>query len=431
MDRLISTRTSLVSLGLGLVVSLSGCPSPTVPATRDTGMTGNDAGMGGNDSGMSGHDSGTTGNDTGTTGNDTGTTGDDAGTTGDDAGTTGNDAGTTGNDAATTTPDSGSMTATWDVCAEAVVFGQDGEGCSFTGSCTECVLTPAPRIALCMAGRLRVQPAGAGACGGGHDAGTSAFPDTGVAPRDAGMGSDSGACSPVSFDPPTAAACSQSVVNCIQGGGNVGTCVSAEPACLSCAQQDIQACATTTGGCDDEAGLALCCFQANCPDQSCTTTTCATPWNNYVSCVQNSPCALGDVCFPAAPTCPARIWTAPTAVSCTAATLTCVNAATTGAMVTACLDADTTAPAGTCSTCFNDGLISCVTDDNRCTQNLGDVVCCLDNACPAGSPATCQDTALGTGGACATLWNGFFSCVNTELGDPALNCDSHLAVCFP
>ncbi|MFO0686373.1 MAG: hypothetical protein U0234_30195 [Sandaracinus sp.] len=425
MDRLISTRTSLVTLGLGALVALSGCPGPATTTHTDTGTPGNDAGMTGNDAG---HDAGTPGNDTGMTGNDTGTPGNDTGMTGNDTGMPGNDAATVGND-------TGPMTAIWDVCAEAVVFGQDGEGCSFTGSCLECVLTPSPRTALCMSGgHLRVQAAGAGACATTPDAGTTTFPDTGVAPRDAGAGADGGQCSPLSIAAPTAPACSQAVVNCIQGGGDLSTCVSAEPACLSCAQQDIQSCATTTGGCDDEAGLALCCFQANCPDQSCTTTTCQTPWNNYVSCVGATTCSLSDACFPAAPTCPARIWTAPTAVSCTTATLTCINnlpATATGDDVQACLDADTTAPAGTCGTCWSDGLISCVTDAGQCTQELGDVVCCLDNACPAGSAANCQDMALSTGGACVTLWNGFFDCVGTALNSPSLDCNSHLGVCFP
>jgi len=254
------------------------------------------------------------------------------------------------------------------------------------------------------------------------------FPDSG--PRlDAGMGSDGGACNAFAIATPTTPVCPMSVVDCIRAGTSVSTCVSANAACLGCVQQDIQACATQTGGCDDEVGRARCCFDANCPDGSCSTTTCAPQWNAYTACVQATTCNVSDVCFPVSPTCNPLSWPAPTAVSCTAATHTCVNGAADGTAITACLNADTTAPTGTCNTCFNDAIISCITDQNFCTQELGNVQCCFDATCPTGD-ATCINNSIATGGACATLWNGFFTCVDNATVPPG-SCSAAVAVCFP
>jgi hypothetical protein len=281
-----------------------------------------------------------------------------------------------------------------------------------------------------MAGHLRVTAAGAGACTGMPDTGPVTFPDAGP-PPDGGAGVDAGTCGPIQIATPTTAVCPMSVVDCIRAGTAIGTCVSMDSACLGCVQQDIQACATQTGGCDDEAGLARCCFQANCPDGSCSATTCATPWNAYVSCVTSTSCSASDACFPASPTCPALGWPAPTAVSCTMATRTCVSGAADGTAIQACLDADTTTPTGTCGTCFNDGLISCITDMGTCTSELGQVQCCLDANCPTGD-STCVNNALATGGACKTLWDGFFTCIDDALGAAAAGaCTSHVNVCFP
>jgi len=340
------------------------------------------------------------------------------------------DMGTTSLTDANLAPDMG-LAGSWDSCNEAVVFGADGEACSFTGTCHECVLTPSPRIALCMSGRLRVTAAGSGVCTSAPDSGMTTFPDAG--PRiDAGAGVDGGACNAFQIATPTTPACPMSVVDCIRGGTDIGTCVSANAACLSCVQTDIQACATQTAGCDDEAGRARCCFQTNCPDASCSATTCATPWNAYTACVQAATmCQPSDACFPVSPTCQALTWPAPTMVSCTAATVTCINAATTDAAFQACLDNDTTTPAGACNGCFFDAEVSCVTDMGLCTSELGNVQCCTDSHCPTGD-AACVQTALATGGACATVWNGFNTCWVTAFnGFAAGACADHISICTP
>lgn len=414
-------RLSSLCAGLGTILALSGCPGSSTTPGNDTGTTPRDGGI---DSAVPAPDMGVdafvpidaatlvdSGTDTGTTAND-------------DAGT---DAAAAVD--ANLAPDMG-LSSVWDNCGEAVVFASEGEPCSFTGSCIECVLTPAPRQALCMSGRLRVTAAGTGACATTPDTGMVAFPDSG--PRiDAGMGADGGQCNPFQIATPTTAACPMSVVDCIRTGGSISSCVTADATCLGCVQVDIQACATQTGGCDDEAGRARCCFEANCPDGSCSTTTCMPQWNAYVSCVQATTCTPSDVCFPVPPACPALSWPAPTMVSCTAATATCVDGAADGTAVQACIDADTTTPAGTCNRCFQDGIISCVTDTGACTSELGNTQCCIDTACPTGDSA-CVETALAAGGTCATIWDGFFTCVNDTIGTLAAGaCATNVGTCFP
>jgi len=393
------TRVALLPLAC---FALAGCPDDTT--VTDTGV---DTGTGMNDAG---NDGGGEGTDTG--GTDTGGSGTDTGGEGTDGGSD-TDAGTS-MDGGTPGPDSG-VTVTWDVCREAVVFGVDGEGCSFTGSCVECTLVASPRQAICVSGQLRTAAAGAGACAGGTDAGPVTFPDAGR--RDAGGVDAGGVCPPFTVAPPTAAACPQSVVDCIAGGGDIGACVSANPACLMCAQQDLQSC-YTANGCDDEAGRLVCCFEANCPDGSCSATTCAAASNAWTACAGATTCSLGDVCFPSAPTCPPAAWPAPTTIGCTNATLTCITGASTVAQVQACIDADTAStPAGaSCGTCINDDILSCSTDTGGCEAQLGLVQCCINTACPTGA-AACVNGSIATGGACASRWDTFVTCVNgTDCG---------------
>lgn len=405
------TRTILSSSPAAiaaLCLALTGCPSPTPPtdAGRDTPI-GSDGGVDAPTTLDAGTDAPSEMVDTGTEtdvppGTDTGTE--------PDAPVIGMDSG---------------VVATWNDCREAVVFGSDGEPCSFTGSCVECSLVASPRQVLCMAGRLRVAAAGPGACMGGTDAGVFTFPD---APVDGGGVDGGGMCPPLVVPAPTEAACSDATVTCLRDGGDPTMCITADAPCLACVQSDLAACATTAGGCDDEAGAAQCCFNENCPDGSCSATTCMAEWDAYVTCFRAAPCSIGDVCFPSAPACPPAAWPAPEAPGCTSATLDCILAATTGAELQACIDADTAStPAGeSCDTCINNDLISCGTS-NGCDDELGFVECCLNVECPAGD-ATCVNAALATGGACEPDWSTFFDCVNPLITDGTCGITP---VCFP
>jgi hypothetical protein len=400
LDRnLAGLRLSLLPL---MCLALAGCPDDTT--VTDTGI----------DTGSAMSDAGTDG---GSSGTDTGGAEDGGGT---DGGSSGTDGGT-GMDAGMSAPDTG-VTVTWDVCREAVVFGIDGEACSFTGSCVECTLVASPRQAICVSGQLRTAAAGAGACAGGTDAGPVTFPDAGR--RDAGGVDAGGVCPPYMVAPPSGPGCPQSAVDCIAGGGDVGACVSASPACLMCAQQDLQSC-YTANGCDDEAGNLVCCFEANCPDGSCASTTCATQANAWTACASDTPCSLGDICFPSAPTCPPAAWRPPTEVGCTSATLTCLTAATTSPQAQACIDADTAStPAGeSCGRCINDDILSCATDGGGCDDELGLVQCCFTSACPAGD-AACVNGSIAAGGACESRWDTFIMCV----GDSSCGIST---ACFP
>lgn len=408
-----SARLAIAALSL----ALAGCPGPTTPPPPDTGApvdapaVGTDAGPVETDAGV---DSGAEL----------------------DAGVATDAGGEADAPAPVDAPVGmdGGVTTSWTDCREAVVFGVEGEACSFTGSCVECSLVVSPRQVLCMAGRLRVAAAGPGACGGGTDAGVFTFPDAGPA-RDAGAGTDAGGiCPPLVIPDPMGAVCMASTVDCIRGGGDPGACITADPACLTCAQTEIAACATRSG-CADEAGTANCCFEANCPGGSCAATTCATQWDAYVDCAAATTCAVTSLCFPSAPACPPAAWPAPGVVGCTMATRTCIEGATTGAALQACIDADTTgvppAMAGdVCNECINDDLISCATDSatpNACDDELGLVQCCLEAECPTGD-TTCRGAAVGASGACRPDWDTFLTCVDATL--TAGSCDITTA-CFP
>lgn len=111
-------------------------------------------------------------------------------------------------------------------------------------------------------------------------------------------------------------------------------------------------------------------------------------------------------------TCPAASYPAPTTGAvCAAATATCIEAATTQAAYDACIDADPMAMA--CEQCLGTEVISTCSDDGICDEEFGEVICCLQDACPSGSPATCQNMALGAGGACAGDFDTFANCANT------------------
>lgn len=318
----------------------------------------------------------------------------------------------------------GGVVTTWTDCGEAVVFGSEGEACSFTGSCVECLLVVSPRQVLCAAGRLRVAAAGPGACGATTDAGVSIFPDVGR--LDGGL--DDGVCPSLTLPAPTEAVCSDATVACLHDGGDPAMCITADAPCLSCVQAELTACATTTGGCADEAGAAQCCFTENCPDGSCSATVCRAEWEAYMTCYRAAPCSVGDVCFPSAPACPPAEWPAPAVAGCTTATLDCLIDAPDSAAIQACIAADTSStPTGeSCAACINDDVFACATN-NGCSDELGLVQCCLNAQCPAGD-ATCVDAALGTGGACESDWSGFFVCVTPMLSSGACGITR---ACFP
>ena len=88
-------------------------------------------------------------------------------------------------------------------------------------------------------------------------------------------------------------------------------------------------------------------------------------------------------------------------------------------------------PAGaSCNDCINTDLLSCATTSttpNACDDDLGLVQCCLETACPTGD-ATCRQTAIDTGGACASDWDDFITCVNATI--TAEDCGITTA-CFP
>lgn len=393
----------------GVALALVGCPGPTSPT--DTGGGGTDTGTM-NDAGI--------GEDTGV-GVDVGT-GEDVPSITPDGGT--DPDGGTGMDAPVMAPDGG-VVATWTDCREAVVFGSDGEPCSFTGSCVECTLLVSPRQALCMAGRLRTAAAGGGACASGTDAGMFTFPDTGSM----GGVDGGGTCPPLVVPDPMGGACQEATAECIREGGSPGECITADAACLACVQQEIASCATTNG-CDGEAGEAQCCFTENCPDGSCSGTTCSDEWDAYVACVEDAPCAISDLCFPSAPACPPADWPAPGTPGCTSATLACAMAATTSAQFQACLDADTAStPAGeSCNGCINDELLSCATMTAGCDDELGLVQCCLNAECPGGEES-CVTAAFAPGGACEDDRDDFAACANEAIADEV--CGVSPDVCFP
>lgn len=414
----IVSRLHPVLFTLGL---LAGCPAPLEP--EDSGIgSGVDSGEG--DGGQADSGEGDGGEGDGGEGADGGAETADGGVAADggamaDAPVLGMDAG---------------VTTAWSDCREAVVFGAEGDGCSFSGSCVECALVASPRQALCMGGRLRIAAAGPAACATGADAGVFTFPDVGI--RDGGAGVDGGGpCPPLLLPWPAGGVCRQSTVDCIRAGGSPATCINADPTCLDCAQAELTACATQNG-CDDEAGRLSCCFQANCPDGSCAGTICATQWEVFDACSSATGCLVTNLCFPSAPACPPAAWPAPTDVSCSAATLTCVEAATTGDALQACLDADTTgtpaSPVGeVCTTCVNDELIACATDRsataNACDDELGLVECCLNAACPSGTSA-CRSAGVAAGGACGGEWSSFLTCVRARVADESC---AVTPLCFP
>lgn len=114
-------------------------------------------------------------------------------------------------------------------------------------------------------------------------------------------------------------------------------------------------------------------------------------------------------------TCPAASYPAPTAGAvCAAATATCIEGATTQAEYDACLAADPMQMA--CEGCLGQEVISTCSESGVCDEEFGEVVCCLQEECPAGSPATCQQGALGAGGACAGDFDTFATCANAAAG---------------
>ncbi len=309
-------------------------------------------------------------------------------------------------------------TAAWERCAEAVVFGAEGEPCTFVGSCAECALVTSPRQVVCVGGALRFAEAGPGSCG-----------SEGSSPPEIADPGPTRDCTSLRYPAPTAAACSAAVVSCLDGGGGAA-CVDAEPACEACVRRDLAAC-TTAHGCDDEAAALQCCRYDSCAvgDDACAAARCAAEQTRYLDCANDTSCRLSDVCFPASgPACGPRRWTAPPPDQCAAATRGCLAAARTQAEARACLQAD---PNGDCAACVTTEQAYCATSPalaTSCGPALGTLECCLEAACPIGaSSASCWTDAQGPGGVCEGQAYDVWSCVGARVSEGACPTTDH---CF-
>ena len=97
--------------------------------------------------------------------------------------------------------------------------------------------------------------------------------------------------------------------------------------------------------------------------------------------------------------------------ACSAATLTCLMGAATAEAQQACVDMDPNAM--NCDACITQDLFFTCSNNmgGGCSQEWGNIQCCLMENCPTGDQ-TCIQGALGMGGACGAQIQGFFTCAN-------------------
>lgn len=76
-----------------------------------------------------------------------------------------------------------------------------------------------------------------------------------------------------------------------------------------------------------------------------------------------------------------------------------------------------------CVDCINEGITACSTM-NGCDDEAGNLLCCLEDACPSGDGACVNGATMG---ACSTQNGAFSSCAQATIGD---TCNIP-AECFP
>jgi hypothetical protein len=88
-------------------------------------------------------------------------------------------------------------------------------------------------------------------------------------------------------------------------GDAIQACLDADAApdeCNACVNQEIIACATTSG-CSGQWGNYVCCFDENCSGltgttlQTCLMTMCSTQSMAFSTCIGTSGCGITDLCF--------------------------------------------------------------------------------------------------------------------------------------